>query len=245
MHFGTRSRPLSSHLPHTACRGGDGLARAPGDRPGADRNPHRDGQGRTGRRHCGRRGPHQLAGADGRTGRDASRMTTGRLRFLALPPGRYTLEIELPGFATVHETDILIAAGATIERTAILTLAGDEGLDRGRGRRARASTPDTLGSRRASAPRTSTRFRRGGRACSTSSGPPPASRRLRRPAASPTTHLRVRLGHQREPVPDRRHEHHLSVQRRRANRAGRRFHPAKCRSTPSARRQSSATCRAP
>ena len=41
----------------------------------------------------------------------------GQLRFPALPPGAYTLDIEMPGFATWHEVDILIGAGATIERT--------------------------------------------------------------------------------------------------------------------------------
>jgi hypothetical protein len=48
----------------------------------------------------------------------------GRLRFPALPPGRYRLDIQSQGFTTYHEEDILIGAGATIERTASLTLAG-------------------------------------------------------------------------------------------------------------------------
>ena len=48
----------------------------------------------------------------------------GQLRFPALPPGPYVLDIELQGFATYHEEDIRIGAGATIERTAVLTLAG-------------------------------------------------------------------------------------------------------------------------
>jgi hypothetical protein len=47
----------------------------------------------------------------------------GKLRFPALPPGPYTLDIEMPGFATLHEGDILIGAGATIERTVVLTVA--------------------------------------------------------------------------------------------------------------------------
>ena len=50
----------------------------------------------------------------------------GRLRFPVLPPGLYALEIEMPGFATLHDRDILIAAGSTIERTATLKLAGGE-----------------------------------------------------------------------------------------------------------------------
>jgi Carboxypeptidase regulatory-like domain len=47
---------------------------------------------------------------------------TGRLRFPALPPGSYTLDIELPQFGRYHEENIRIAAGSTIERTVILKL---------------------------------------------------------------------------------------------------------------------------
>lgn len=43
----------------------------------------------------------------------------GQLRFPALPPGSYMLDIEMQGFATYHEEDIPIGAGATIERTAV------------------------------------------------------------------------------------------------------------------------------
>ena len=50
----------------------------------------------------------------------------GQLRFPVLPPGMYALDIEMRGFATLHDQDILIAAGATIERTATLRLAGVE-----------------------------------------------------------------------------------------------------------------------
>jgi hypothetical protein len=50
----------------------------------------------------------------------------GQLRFPVLPPGVYALDIEMPGFATLHDQDILIAAGATMERTATLKLAGVE-----------------------------------------------------------------------------------------------------------------------
>jgi len=50
----------------------------------------------------------------------------GQLRFPVLPPGVYALEIEMAGFATLHDQDILIAAGATMERTATLKLAGVE-----------------------------------------------------------------------------------------------------------------------
>jgi Carboxypeptidase regulatory-like domain len=48
----------------------------------------------------------------------------GQLRFPALPPGPYVLDIEFQGLTTYHEEDISIGVGATIERTAVLTLAG-------------------------------------------------------------------------------------------------------------------------
>ena len=48
----------------------------------------------------------------------------GQLRFPALPPGSYVLDIEFHGLTTYHEEDIRIGAGATIERTAELKLAG-------------------------------------------------------------------------------------------------------------------------
>ena len=48
----------------------------------------------------------------------------GQLRFPALPPGPYVLDIAFQGFTTYHEEDIPIGVGATIERTAVLTLAG-------------------------------------------------------------------------------------------------------------------------
>ena len=47
----------------------------------------------------------------------------GQLRFPALPPGPYVLHIEFHGLTTYHEEDISIGVGATIERTAVLTLA--------------------------------------------------------------------------------------------------------------------------
>ena len=48
----------------------------------------------------------------------------GQLRFPALPPGPYVLDIESPGFTSYHEDNVSIGAGATIERTAVLKLAG-------------------------------------------------------------------------------------------------------------------------
>jgi hypothetical protein len=48
----------------------------------------------------------------------------GQLRFPALPPGVYVLDITMPQFATFLEEDIRIGAGATLERTVVLKLAG-------------------------------------------------------------------------------------------------------------------------
>jgi len=48
----------------------------------------------------------------------------GQVRFPALPPGSYVLDIALPGFAPLHEEDIRIGAGASIERTAEMKVAG-------------------------------------------------------------------------------------------------------------------------
>ena len=56
-----------------------------------------------------------------------TRLTTnekGQLLFLALSPGPYALDIALEGFAPYHEENISIGAGATIERTATLQVAG-------------------------------------------------------------------------------------------------------------------------
>jgi hypothetical protein len=61
----------------------------------------------------------------------------GQLRFPALPPGLYVLDIELAGFASSKEVDIPIGAGATIERTVLLRVAGvvDSIVVEGRGSR--------------------------------------------------------------------------------------------------------------
>jgi hypothetical protein len=48
----------------------------------------------------------------------------GQLRFPALPPGSYVLDIEFQGFTAYHEREIPIGVGATIERTAVLTMVG-------------------------------------------------------------------------------------------------------------------------
>lgn len=48
----------------------------------------------------------------------------GQLRFPSLPPGSYTLDVALTGFATRHEDGIVIGAGATIGRWIVLAPAG-------------------------------------------------------------------------------------------------------------------------
>jgi TonB dependent receptor-like, beta-barrel/Carboxypeptidase regulatory-like domain len=48
----------------------------------------------------------------------------GQLRFPTLAPGTYVLDIELAGFAALHEDNIRIGGGATVERTVVLKVAG-------------------------------------------------------------------------------------------------------------------------
>jgi hypothetical protein len=48
----------------------------------------------------------------------------GQLRFPALPPGLYVVDVEAPGFAPYHEERIRIGVGATLERTIVLLVAG-------------------------------------------------------------------------------------------------------------------------
>jgi TonB-dependent receptor-like protein/carboxypeptidase family protein len=48
----------------------------------------------------------------------------GQLRFLALPPGLYVLDVEFQGFAPFHDEDILIGGGNTIDRQVVLKVAG-------------------------------------------------------------------------------------------------------------------------
>jgi hypothetical protein len=48
----------------------------------------------------------------------------GQLRFPALPPGRYAIDIDMRGFVAYHEEDVAIGAGATLERTAVLNVSG-------------------------------------------------------------------------------------------------------------------------
>ena len=50
----------------------------------------------------------------------------GQLRFQALPPGLYSIEIEMAGFASHRESDFVVGAGATIERSVVLAMTGVE-----------------------------------------------------------------------------------------------------------------------
>ena len=50
----------------------------------------------------------------------------GQLRFPALPPGHYVLDVEARGFTPYREEHIRLGAGATIERTVVLSVAGIE-----------------------------------------------------------------------------------------------------------------------
>ena len=63
--------------------------------------------------------PALIGGAEARTTDDK-----GHLRFPVLAPGLYALDIDLQGFASYHEADISIGAGATLERTLVLKVAG-------------------------------------------------------------------------------------------------------------------------
>ena len=48
----------------------------------------------------------------------------GQFRFPALPTGVYVLDVTFPGFLAVHEEDVRVAVGATMERTIALRPAG-------------------------------------------------------------------------------------------------------------------------
>ncbi len=67
----------------------------------------------------------------------------GQLRFPSVPPGSYALDIVLTGFRPYRDADIRIGAGATIERTPVLTLAAlaDSIVVRGSGSRLEARAP--------------------------------------------------------------------------------------------------------
>jgi hypothetical protein len=67
----------------------------------------------------------------------------GQLRFPTLAPGTYVLDIELEGFAALHEDNIRIGGGATVERTVVLKVAGltDSIVVEGAGSRIEARNP--------------------------------------------------------------------------------------------------------
>ncbi|HTI37740.1 MAG TPA: TonB-dependent receptor [Vicinamibacterales bacterium] len=48
----------------------------------------------------------------------------GQFRFPVLQPGTYAIAIEVKGFAPYHEAGIIIGAGTTLQRTAVLQVAG-------------------------------------------------------------------------------------------------------------------------
>jgi len=48
----------------------------------------------------------------------------GQIRFQALPPGRYLVEVNMPSFGSYREDDVAIGAGATLERNVVLRIAG-------------------------------------------------------------------------------------------------------------------------
>ena len=148
----------------------------------------------------------------------------GQLRFPALPPGTYVLDIESAGIRDLSRRGHPHRRRRHHRENGRPEAGRHRGIDCRSRERARASKRETAGSKRASAPRTSRRSRRDGPACSTSSGPLPAFRPRRRRSGTVNHRVRVRLRHQREPVPHRRHELHVPVQRRRASRAGRRLH---------------------
>ncbi|MEO5898293.1 MAG: TonB-dependent receptor [Vicinamibacterales bacterium] len=48
----------------------------------------------------------------------------GQFRFASLPPGLYTFAVELQGFMPYNEGEVRVGAGATIERTVVLSVNG-------------------------------------------------------------------------------------------------------------------------
>jgi hypothetical protein len=48
--------------------------------------------------------------------------TDGRYRFIALPPGRYSLKVEAPGFKTDSATDLVLTLGTHVDRNVTLTV---------------------------------------------------------------------------------------------------------------------------
>ena len=170
----------------------------------------------------------------------------GQLRFPSLPPGLYALDVEMTGFATYHEPDIRIGAGATIERNAVLSVAGvaesvtvqgGSRLEaRGSGFETRIG-PDYL--RTIPTGRFSMfDFIRSAPGISPTSPASSTSQRVH------DERLGVRFQRQREPVSHRWHQLHLPVQRRLHVPSREWTSFRKSKSSPSAPLPSSATCRA-
>ena len=152
----------------------------------------------------------------------------GQLRFPALPPGLYMLDVERQGIRPYHEEDIRIGVGATIERTVGPAAGGHRRVGRraGRGltpRSARERIRDPLRSRGSQGDPgpaiQHVRLHQGRSGCVAD---------LARQASRPTACRRSARA-QRERIPHRRHELHLPVQRRGAIRAGRRLHSGSAR----------------
>jgi carboxypeptidase family protein len=145
-------------------------------------------------------------------------MTTndkGQMRFPVLPPGEYVLDIELPGFASYHEAEIRIGAGATIERTAVLQLAGiaQSVVVEGAGSRIEARDPG-FGTRFGPGDVRTIPTRRNSMFDFIKSRPWDLSHgtvERHERQWHEQYHLGVRLEHERESLPVRWHELHLSV----------------------------------
>src|SRR4051812_21193557 len=79
----------------------------------------RDAQGQVVQGAVIRLTSHGSAGAQTQT-----TTATGELRFPALSPGEYALDVEAAGFTPFHEEGIHLATGATLERLVVLHVAG-------------------------------------------------------------------------------------------------------------------------
>ena len=79
----------------------------------------KDAQGRVLQGAIARLTSHALAGVQTQTTNES-----GQLRFPALPPGQYVLDIEAPGFTPYREDEVRVGVGATLERTIVLHVAG-------------------------------------------------------------------------------------------------------------------------
>ena len=147
----------------------------------------------------------------------------GQCRFVSLPAGMYTLEVELASFAPYREDDIEIRVQANLERTTMLRLrAIAESISVQGGS---AVDPERSGmSERFGPRRRLPRSRSAASACSISSG---RAGRFADVAIERHRHqrVRVRFERERESVSAGRHQFHMPVLWRAAASAGRRRHP--------------------